>query len=692
MVEGDGIAPASGRVGPPGRVGPAGGPTLLARLDPFLLRSALRAAVVAPAVLAAGYYLFDRILLSLFAWFAVFALLVFVDFGGPARVRAAAYAGLAAAGLPLITLGTLCSRSSWAACGGTAVVAFVALFAGVINVYLAVAAPALLLSFVLSVTSPAGLSVVPERLAGWGLGAVAALLALVVLWPARPPDEVRRALATACRALADCVAASPVASPAGVAAAGAQATAGGPEAMAAEVMAAEVMGAEVMGQVVHSAVAEVRRRFAATSYRPTGAGGSAAALGHAIADLNWIVPFALAVPAGDRMRRRCFPGPAAELLAAVVDTLHGIADRLDRFAPRDGASPPVRARRASGAGRRGGGLGVERLDRAARGIGQALLDAVGRTTRQPTGPTASIGPTDPTDPAGSAVATSPAGPAGPVGPVGPGGAAAEAFRLRQLALGTRQLAMHTLVATGERRLWRPMPGAGRWQRVRGRLSLTRELAAGYADVRAIWFRNSVRGAAGLTLAVAVTRATGLQHGFWVVLGTLSVLRSNALATGITVARALVGTAAGIAVGGVAVVAAGTARPALWALLPVAVLIAGYARKANAFAVGQAGFTVAVVLLFNIVEPAGWRVGLVRIEDVVLGFAISIVVGALLWPTGAAVRLVRERAAAAYRTASEFLVRVAAQPPCAAAEPASAREIARMARTAVRAGRLLDDAV
>jgi hypothetical protein len=40
----------------------------------------------------------------------------------------------------------------------------------------------------------------------------------------------------------------------------------------------------------------------------------------------------------------------------------------------------------------------------------------------------------------------------------------------------------------------------------------------------------------------------VQHGFWVVLGTLSVLRSNAVATGSTVLRALLGTAAGFVVG------------------------------------------------------------------------------------------------------------------------------------------------
>ena len=39
----------------------------------------------------------------------------------------------------------------------------------------------------------------------------------------------------------------------------------------------------------------------------------------------------------------------------------------------------------------------------------------------------------------------------------------------------------------------------------------------------VWLQNSLRGAAGLAIAVYIAQRTGVQHGFWVVLGTLSVL-------------------------------------------------------------------------------------------------------------------------------------------------------------------------
>ena len=84
----------------------------------------------------------------------------------------------------------------------------------------------------------------------------------------------------------------------------------------------------------------------------------------------------------------------------------------------------------------------------------------------------------------------------------------------------------------------------------------------------VWLRNSLRGAAGLALAVLVARVTDAQNGFWVVLGTISVLRSSALATGTTVVEAITGTVIGIVVGGLMVWAIGAHTWLLWAVLPV----------------------------------------------------------------------------------------------------------------------------
>jgi uncharacterized membrane protein YccC len=177
------------------------------------------------------------------------------------------------------------------------------------------------------------------------------------------------------------------------------------------------------------------------------------------------------------------------------------------------------------------------------------------------------------------------------------------------------------------------------------LADTKQLARRHASPGSTWFQNSARGAIALALAVYIAQRSGLQHGFWVVLGTLSVLRSNALGTGRSIAAALAGTAAGLVVGALLVLAIGTHRPVLWVVLPFAVLFAAYAPRAISFAAGQAAFTVVLFVLFNLIQPVGWRVGIVRVEDVAIGFAISLGVGLLFWPRGAATLLRRDFAAA-----------------------------------------------
>jgi uncharacterized membrane protein YccC len=211
------------------------------------------------------------------------------------------------------------------------------------------------------------------------------------------------------------------------------------------------------------------------------------------------------------------------------------------------------------------------------------------------------------------------------------------------------------------------------------------VAARHASVRSVWFINSLRGAFALAAAVAVADLSSVQHGFWVVLGTLSVLRTNAASTGSTALRALVGTAAGFVIGGALLLAIGSSSTALWVALPLAVLVASYAPGTAPFAVGQAAFTVTVAVLFNLLVPVGWRVGVLRIEDVALGCAVSVVVGLLFWPRGVS-SVVGDDLADAYRAGAAYLSQaiewVSGRRPH---EPAGASD-------AVTAGLRLDEAL
>ena len=244
----------------------------------------------------------------------------------------------------------------------------------------------------------------------------------------------------------------------------------------------------------------------------------------------------------------------------------------------------------------------------------------------------------------------------------PGDVAAERvlFNADMIALATLAIAADTRVASRlappewlERSREQAMLGVTTARRAGHRVAAIGRVALSHASVRSVWTINSLRGALAIAAAVAVADVTSVQHGFWVVLGTFSVLRSNAVATGATAFRALVGTAIGFVVGGALLVAIGSDTTGLWIVLPVAVFVAGYAPGTAPFAVGQAAFTVTVAVLFNLLVPAGWKVGVVRIEDVALGCAVSVVVGVLFWPRGLA-SVVGDDLADSFRAGARYL--------------------------------------
>jgi hypothetical protein len=98
-----------------------------------------------------------------------------------------------------------------------------------------------------------------------------------------------------------------------------------------------------------------------------------------------------------------------------------------------------------------------------------------------------------------------------------------------------------------------------------------------------------------------------------------------------------------------------------------------------------------VILFNIIQPTGWRIGLVRIEDIALGVGVSLVVGVLFWPRGAAPAL-RQALAQAYADGADYFAStvrfgMSRGDPSTPALPALADDAAR----AAAASRRLDDA-
>jgi uncharacterized membrane protein YccC len=355
-------------------------------------------------------------------------------------------------------------------------------------------------------------------------------------------------------------------------------------------------------RVAHASVDDLGLRLLGTQHRPTGPTGPMAALASLPDELDWLLSF-VAPTADVQLELAC--AEDAKAMAAAAAVLRASAERLEG---RDGQPD------------------FERLETARDAVARALM------RRLPELP--------PDTPAGEVPHALDA-----------------PFRIRALTYAARQAAAYGLLASGAEVPELDTGDIARPQPARVALEAAERLTIEHASVRSVWFRNSLRGAVGLALAVYIAQRTGLQHGFWVVLGTLSVLRSNALNTGRSIVSALAGTAVGIVLGALLVIGIRTHEAVLWGVLPVAVFLAAYAPRAISFAAGQAGFTIVLFLLFNIIQPVGWTVGLIRVEDVAIGFAVSLLVGLLFWPRGAAALLLDELAAA-YARGAEYVVATA----------------------------------
>jgi Fusaric acid resistance protein-like len=577
---------------------------------------AVRATLVMPSLFALTSLVIGDPQMTLFAVFGSFATLVLVSFGGTRRDKALAHLGLALTGSAALVIGTLVSGTAWLAALVTIPVTFAIFFAGVAGPNAAAGVLGALLAYILPVASPAAASTIPSRLAGWWLASVAGTAAVLLLSPRSPGDRLRARTAAAATAVA-------------------------------AYLGAAVRGVATAAHREASLAArhELKTTFTAAPHRPTGLATAEQGMANVVELLEWTITLVCDALDGHLDLTRAAPADR-ELLAASARLLGQIGTLL---AGKDAAPD------------------IDRLQ-AARAASVAHQRELGG------------------DPADVRVS------------------AALAAHAQSIAIAAEAAMADTLIATrradpevvaAERRrwygrlggvtAWRQAPGrAGRTGRadrtgLAGRIRLAGRSgraghvgladgtgladgigltgAAGFlarhASLRSVWFRNSARGSAAIAAAVTVANLGGVQHGFWVALGTLSVLRTTAASTGATALRALAGTVAGFLIGAGLLLLIGTSPAALWTVLPLAVFVAAYSPGTAPFAVGQAAFTITIVVVFNLLAPAGWQVGLLRIEDVAIGCAVSLIIGIAFWPRGTAA-IVGDDLADAFRQGGRYL--------------------------------------
>ncbi|MFE5871944.1 FUSC family protein [Streptomyces roseifaciens] len=161
--------------------------------------------------------------------------------------------------------------------------------------------------------------------------------------------------------------------------------------------------------------------------------------------------------------------------------------------------------------------------------------------------------------------------------------------------------------------------------------------------RSVHLQNALRLAAALACARLLVGALDLSHGFWVLLATLSLMRTSAADTRAALAPAFAGTVAGAAVAALTLYAVGD-RPLFYALaLPAVVLVGFTLGPLLGPAWTQAAFTLAFVLVFTQLSGADWRLSEVRLLDVAVGGAVGALAGLLAWPRGGRGELARDMA-------------------------------------------------
>lgn len=230
----------------------------------------------------------------------------------------------------------------------------------------------------------------------------------------------------------------------------------------------------------------------------------------------------------------------------------------------------------------------------------------------------------------------------------------------------------------------PMGAAGR---VLSETEAVTGLPSGYLSGRSVVVRNSLRTGLGLALAVAVTQLFPVENGFWVVLAAMSVLRGTALSTGTNVLHAVLGTSAGFAIGAVLIELLGVNPVTMWLALPVVAFLAAIVPKLWSYTAGQAAFTMMVLIVFNLIQPTGWQVGLLRVEDIVVGGLVGAVVSLLLWPRGSG-NAVGRAVTACLQIGSQYLRAAVGR----ITDATSAESVAALGYQALAAGRTLDDGI
>ncbi|RKR87751.1 putative membrane protein YccC [Micromonospora pisi] len=558
----------------------------LGRRDPGyqIIRRALRLMLIGVGVFYSSLYVLNSATMALYGVFTVFAVGALSQLPPTPRERVRVLLVALPAAWLLVGLGTLLASHTWAAAAGMLVVGFGLTFVSVGGPRLAGVTSGLQLFYILASFGPYAPGTLGERLAGVSLSVLLLGLAELVLWPGRVTlVPYPRRLAEAADAVADLL---------------------------------DLLAEALSGRVDPGP--ETARRQAAAS----------AALDRLTFEQLPATERPTSANARDRAMR-----DAAVALREALD----FADRLAVDAALPGASAPPGAPRPPGTP----ATPDSDLDWLLR-RGAELTRAAGRTFSGE-GP-----PVDRREPLRLQQAIDEVRARPGAGPPSESG-------LNQLWLDTiilRLVEQVPILATAARIAARlpidlPTPRAPQHHQpftyaYRSTLVLYAQRLRLHLTRRSVNFQGGVRIALALASARVVAGYLDLDHGFWVLLATLTLLRTSAADTRTTLRPAVVGTVCGAAVGGGLLTVA--SRPEIYeGLLPLAMVLAFAVGPLLGLGWGQGFVTLLLTVLFAQIGPPNLQIVQARFLDVLIGAAVGILAGLLFWPHGGGGELRRSMA-------------------------------------------------
>jgi len=182
----------------------------------------------------------------------------------------------------------------------------------------------------------------------------------------------------------------------------------------------------------------------------------------------------------------------------------------------------------------------------------------------------------------------------------------------------------------------------------------RTLLARQFTLQSPWLQTAIRTSVAITLTVYVVSLLGAEHGFWASLGALVALKFDASGTQRTALPMVLGTIIGFTVGSGLILLVGVHPTPLWFLLPIVTFLAAYTPGAVSFVIGQASFSLFVIILLGITSPGQLATAEWRLADVLIGIGVSLFVSLFMWPHGVA-PLVYQNARKAIYAATNYLM-------------------------------------